>query len=72
MKADFYVEVGTRWLWVTDADNQSVARFENNKHGRWAYHSFCYGCFLKGLRVFDVEGQNYISGSVADLVGEAA
>jgi hypothetical protein len=71
MAADFYVSRGKTKIWVSDADDQTVAVFETSKKGGWAYHCFCMGVRNKEMSLFDTDKDQYVIGTINQLTGKA-
>ena len=68
MEVDFYVSETLHDIVVTNSDGVDVARFTRSRHGRWAYHSFCYGLSAKGMSLFDMDSNQLIIGNLAEMV----
>lgn len=72
MEVDFFVSETLHDIIITNNDGVDVARFARSQHGRWAYHSFCYGMSAKGMTLFDMDANQFAIGTVAQMMGKAA
>lgn len=50
---DFTVFHGEQYIWVSDADDRHVAKFEPSKHGLWAFDCFMTGAKAKNMIVIE-------------------
>jgi len=72
MEADFIQVETPDHITIFDSTDAVVARFSKTKHGRWAYHSFTYGVSAKGMTLYCRNADQYLIGSVGQLMGEVA